>query len=436
MTSIFTIILIFGGAIFFHELGHYLIAKIFKQKIPEFAIGLGPTLFSYTDKNNTKWMLKLFPLGGYVKLPKLDSESKDICNPIERILIALAGPLGNFITAFVLATTLYIIGWEKPLDPNNVIGWSTPESIIQPGDKIIEVNNKKTNTWEEISWNVFLSTKKNKLNEPTSQFKVKKRKGGIKTYNIVTPIGGDFKIRQLKFSPTSSTTIDKIIPNSPAEIIGLQKNDKIISINGIKLYSNKMISTILHGNQDHKITVLRNKKTFKTKLYTKSAKITTTGKTAQLIGVYWNQEIKKIYPNPFKSIQKICKETFRGLGALINPKSDIGIKHMSSAPGIMKSIHKETKKGISYVLCTAILININLGILNLLPIPVLDGGHIALGIIEKIRKKRIIKKTRKVLERSCFVLLISLIFYISIQDIRFWNKGEDPNNKYYITPEF
>lgn len=435
MTSILTIILIFGGAIFFHELGHYLVARKLKQETPEFAIGFGPTIFSYTDKNNTKWMLKLLPLGGYVKIPNLDPNAKVVCKPLDRILIALAGPLGNFATAFTLAVLLFVIGWKQPIT-NNIVGWATPESAIQPGDTILEINNQKTPTWEQVGWNVFLSTKKNESGEPISHFKIKKENGEIQYLTIITPIGGDFEIRQMHFSPTSSTEIGGIMPGSPAQQVGLQKNDVITSIDTLPVYSTRMVSTMLKDGKKHDVTILRNQKIIQKTLYSQPAKITNNGKTQQLIGVYWNPAVHTTHPNPFQSIQKIVSETFRGLEALINPKSDIGIKHMSSAPGIMKAIHKETKKGIGFVLWTAILININLGILNLLPIPVLDGGHITLAIIEKLKGNPIPEKLRKISEVSCFLVLISLMLYISVQDIRFWDRGEDPNADHYIQPQF
>ena len=260
MTSILTIILIFGGAIFFHELGHYLVARKLKQKTPEFAIGFGPTIFSYTDKNNTKWMLKLLPLGGYVKIPNLDPNAEIVCNPLDRILIALAGPIGNFATAFILAVLLFVIGWKQPVKPNNTVGWATPESAIQPGDTILEINDQKTPTWEQVGWNVFLSTEKNELGEPISHFKIKKENGNIESLTVVTPIGGDFKIRQMHFSPTSSTVIGGIMPGSPAQMIGLQINDVITSIDTVPVYSTRMVSTILNDGKKHNITILRDQK--------------------------------------------------------------------------------------------------------------------------------------------------------------------------------
>ena len=433
MLSILTIIVIFGSAIFLHELGHYLACRFFRIKTPEFAVGFGPTLLKYTDSRETKWMLKIIPLGGYVKIPAMEPESKEPATTNQKIAIAIAGPLGNLFTGILAAAILWFSGWPQTPEKDSTIGWVSQElqaeTSLRPGDQLININGNEVKTWEEVAWAIILGTK-TQTSMPMTSFKTKSGKTGV----FATPIGGDYNIRQAGIDKISIPKISMVISQSPASKAGLMTGDIILEINDEPILSTKRIREISADGKNHEFKVKRADMTFTTKMRSEEAQITEDGQTLKMLGVYWKEDKAWQHPSVWESMQRAVSSTFRGIIALLNPKTDIGVQHMSSAPGIMKMIHVHSQTSLGHAAWMAIIININLAILNLLPIPALDGGHILIALIQKIKGKPVNPHIRRRIEIVCFLILIIFMIYVSVQDIRNWNRGED--NTEYIQPRF
>jgi len=309
-------ILIISFLIFFHELGHFLIAKLLKVKVEVFSIGFGKKLICKEFKG-TKWCISAIPLGGYVQMkgqddlhPTLKNYDKDSYlskTPFEKILILLGGPLFNFLLAFIIYLFIAFNGWPK-LAPviGDIIPNSPASKVLKPNDKIVKINNKKIKSWDDIPYIVEQS----------------------EILNIVVKRGNEY----IKVTLKPKVEITKNIFNEPIKrkVIGITPKGEIIKVHysffeAIKVAYDKFINDSL------------------------------------LI---------------IKGVQKLIT------GA-------IGIENLSGPIGIVDVTAKVANLGLVPLLLLTALLSVNLGVLNLLPIPALDGGHIMFNLYEAIFKKEI-----------------------------------------------
>lgn len=309
-------ILILSFLIFFHELGHFLIAKLLKVKVEVFSIGFGKKLICKEFKG-TKWCISAIPLGGYVQMkgqddlhPTLKNYDKDSYlskTPFEKILILLGGPLFNFLLAFIIYLFIAFNGWPK-LAPviGDIIPNSPASKVLKPNDKIVKINNKKIKSWDDIPYIVKQS----------------------EILNIVVKRGNEY----IKVTLKPKVEITKNIFNEPIKrkVIGITPKGEIIKVHysffeAIKVAYDKFINDSL------------------------------------LI---------------IKGVQKLIT------GA-------IGIENLSGPIGIVDVTAKVANLGLVPLLLLTALLSVNLGVLNLLPIPALDGGHIMFNLYEAIFKKEI-----------------------------------------------
>jgi len=314
-------LLVLSALIFFHELGHYLAARAVGVRVEVFSIGFGKKLFSFY-KFNTQWSISAIPLGGYVKMKGQDDsdpskksndpDSYTTKTPIERIFILIAGPLANFVLAFIL---YFIIGF-----------------------------------------------------------------GSI---NVLSSVVGD------------------VVQNSPAYKAGLQTDDKIVSINGIKIDSWKDMAKIISNSESSLDIAIERNGYIEHKILTPEFKITKNmfgedvkrkmiGISAK--GVMHKKDLTILESLNYAKEQTIFASTmiFTGLKKLII--GDLPAKDLGGVVSIVKLTSDASEAGWISVFFFAALISVNLGVLNLLPIPALDGGHIMFNTYELIFKKAVNEK--------------------------------------------
>jgi len=311
--SILVSLLVLSALIFFHELGHYLAARMMHVKVHVFSIGFGKKLFSF-NKFNTQWSISAIPLGGYVKMKgqddsdpgkkNYDDDSYTVKTPIERIFILLAGPLANFILAFIL---YFIIALGSP--------------------------------------------------------------------NVLSPV------------------IGKIVDNSPAYEAGLKTNDKIISINSVKIDTWEMMAkTISSSSGSLNLEIKRGNyiefKTLTPKI-SKAKNMFNETVERKMIGIGSAGVTHPLKLSFFELFSYATDKTvfastmiFTGLEKLV--VGDVPAKELGGVISIVKITSDATEAGWMSVLFFAALISVNLGVLNLLPIPALDGGHIMFNLYEFI----------------------------------------------------
>ncbi len=448
------VIVLFNLLIAVHELGHFLAAKWRGLYIEQFGIWFGKPLWQ-KKINGVLYTLGSIPAGGFVKLPQLapmdviegkadmDRQALPPISALDKIIVAIAGPIFSLLLALAFACIVWGVG--RPVgesDVTTVIGYVMPDSSaakvgLQPGDKILAIDGNRVSRFlgmdDSVMWNVVRSEGE------TVPVKFE-RDGQVQTVQV-TPYKADTKgwrrksVRQLLILPAETSIIDKVEPNTPAAKAGLQPKDVVLGFNGKRMYSPVALADYIekHPKDELALDLERGGKTFTAKVT--PALLPTEGATRARIGIGWdaNGKVFTAHPNPVEQVYKSVTSTLETLGAVASPKSDVKFQHMSGPIGIGHVFYMlfTSDSGWQRALWFAVILNVNLAILNMLPIPVLDGGHIVLAIIESIRRKPVNIRLLEIVQTGCAALIIGYIAYVSFFDIGdlFGSKGERPHPK-------
>ena len=402
------IIFLLGFLIFIHEGGHFLIAKLCKVKVNEFAIGFGPTIWKRQGKE-TKYALRLIPLGGFVSMEG-EEEASDAEGSFskasipKRIAIVVAGATVNIIFGLVI---YFVLMASTGVYVSNVVDYPTQgeeaEKVgIQSGDKIIEINGQKINIKDDIT-NILENYNGENLN-----LKIE-RDGNIIDINMV-PV--ERKVKSTGIYLSNDSKIIAIDKGSAAEKQGIQTNDNIIKVDGQNV-----------NGDPYQVLDLISKNTGETILFTleRNGEYIDVNLIPDYIPQYYLGIAFKMAENTFinhvqygltetkeftLSIVENLKQLFSGKISVDQMMGPVGISDMvASTNGLQDFI---------YILA---LISLSLGVTNLLPIPALDGGKIVLLIIEAIRRKPLKPETEATITLIGFSLLITLSLYVTYNDV-------------------
>ena len=437
---ILLIILIFNLIIFIHELGHFLAAKWKGIKVDRFQIWFGKAIWE-KKIGEVYYSLGWIPAGGFVSLPQIEAlehsspkegENLEKAKPLDKIIVAGAGPLFSFLFAIFIACFVWVLGKPQTIIPSTQIGFIQKNSPaekanLKEGDEIIAVNGDLVTSFagslDSVKEKIILSEKK------TISFLVKRKR-------IEKPISitSQFKIpenrwferkgfRQVGISPVIPLKINRIIPNSPAEKANLQINDFILKANGIQILHPAKLNEITtqKGENPFQVTIQRGKKQFQTTITPQKPQ--EPKNSPAILGITFDTQIltetKLDYPSPIQQIKLSLKTMFITLSKVISPKSSINLSHLSGPVGIAKHQFNllKSEHNIQWSLWFLVLLNVNLAVLNLLPFPVLDGGHILLSSLEGISGRRIASKFLIGIQSFFGILLISLLLYVTSKDI-------------------
>lgn len=400
-----------------HEFGHFLIAKARGIVVEIFSIGFGPKIFSF-NWHGTEYRFSLLLFGGYVKFmgDELEEQNRNIpggfytVNPATRILVCLAGGFFNVILAWVLYVVIFIQG--KPVSEdflNTVVGEVKKESIAQkigviPGDKIVSINNKPVVTWEELVYSIALS----KTEEVTIEID---RNGQIISKSTVMTPDPETGVKMLGVGPKETIIVDQVVLES-----GLKTGDNIIAVNGERVFRLEPLIKTIRKSKDVEITltVIRDGQELDIKAVPKKRQSEEYATIGFAPGTKWTI----IYPKPWEQFWDDLVRTWRTLSGLIT--RDIPVKALSGPVGIVGIIGLSLQIGWIPLLSIIALISLNLGIVNLLPIPVLDGGHIMFNLLEAIRKRPLSIKTIMRIQNVFTGLIVLLALYVTYNDILRW----------------
>ena len=420
------VIFLFGAAVFVHEWGHYYVARKCGMKVEAFAIGFGPKIVSWT-RDGIEYSWRWIPAGGFVKLPQmitseaLEGGNKDEqispAPPWARILVAVAGPLMNVVFAFVVATIIYFVGLPMLVNPS-FIGYVAPDSAeaklgIKAGDRIVEVQGKKVTTWEAVQETAALA-RTNIL--PV----VIERAGERKTYHLEAKASEVIGVKVLNLEPQEHPTVAGTQSAGAAATAGVQKGDTLVSYSGVPLFGRDQLIKLVQQNADKPADLVvergPNKEKHTFKLVAKH-----DGKAYRIGILFGNEtkyEVQKPGPHPWDQVSMVWDRTLGVFGALLHSKQT-GVKasDLSGPVGIFAMlsyyVHTDYRLALSFL----VLLNINLAILNMMPLPVLDGGHIVMALIESIFRRPLPVKIQEYVTTVFAVLLISFMVYVSYHDL-------------------
>ncbi len=435
------VLVLFNLLIVVHELGHFLAARWRGLYIEKFGVWFGKPLWKKTI-NGVQYSLGSLPFGGFVALPQLapmdiiegkadvDRAKLAPISALDKIIVAVAGPLFSLLLALFFACVVWVVGHPVgESDSTTIVGYVMPDSPaqkvgLQPGDKILEVDGKRVTRFlgmnNSVSWNVVRSE--------GDKIPVKfQRDGNVQTvwvepYKAETRGWRRKSMRQLLIFPAETPIIDKVEPNTPAAAAGLRPHDIIRGFDQTPLYNPIALLEYIskHPNDQLVLHVERGGATFDVPV--KPTLLPTEGEMKPRIGIQWDTTGKMsiAHPNPIEQIYNSVTSTLKTIGAVASPKSDVKLQHLSGPIGIGRIYYLlfQNERGWQLALWFSVILNVNLAILNMLPIPVLDGGHIVLAIIESVRRKPVNMRVLEVVQTSCAMLIIGYMLYVTFFDVQ------------------
>ncbi len=430
--SVFAFIVLVGFLIWFHELGHFLFAKLFGVKVEVFSVGFGPPLIA-KRWGETLYQVALIPLGGYVKLYGEDVKVDDprafsSKSPLQRILIAFAGPLFNIVLTVLLLTLVYSVGIEtaKYTKEPAVIGYVEEGSWadkagIRAGDRILEINGNKVEKWEDLKATVVKLAVSGKKEVSV----VLERNGKRVTLKAPAP-DVDSIANDLGLNPDLPPVVGRVFKNlpglgtSPAYQVGLKEGDVILEVNGKKVSSwYEVVKLIRKSNgKPVKLKIKRGEKIFVKEVVPAVDPVT----KRSVIGISPLVETVKITYSPSEALslalertKELTVMTFQIIGGLIT--GQVSAKNIGGPIAIAQFAGQAAESGLIPFLSSMAFISLQLGIFNLLPLPVLDGGLILLFLLEMIRGRPMPDKFKEYWQKVGFALIITLMVFVVINDI-------------------
>ncbi len=417
----------FGLTIFIHEFGHFLMAKRRGMKIERFSMGFGPAIWQW-KRDGIEYRISWIPFGGYVALPqmapmealegKTESKPEELppASPESKTLVAFFGPVMNMVLAFVIAFIVWGVGMPMPSN-STVVGWVDPDSPeehagIRPGDKVVAINGRPVKRWTEIRGEVVNS------HEPNIAITLE-REG--KPYQCQLEIEADEHggAKMVSLYPESRPFAQRIIPGSPAEQAGLLPGDKFLAVDGVPIVSADQLRGIIGSRADQltEVKVLRHGQPVIVKVTPQI--LEQKAKRAQM-GVRLGDEIVRPGPTPLDQIWESLQMMGYTAKALIHYKeTGVGLGDLSGPVGIVGGLWAMIAYGgVRSGLWLAVVLNVNLAVLNLLPVPVLDGGHILFALIEWVRRKPLNARLVNATQTAFAALIITFMLYVTFHDFQ------------------
>jgi len=425
--------IVLGVIIVLHELGHFLVAKFFGIRVETFSVGFGPRLagFRYGE---TDYRISAFPLGGYVKMAGENPTDNLTGDPREflskpkwqRFLVAAAGPAMNIVLAVVLLTGVYMYGSEIPAYWNEpaVVGIVEQNSAaakagIQPGDRIVALDGKLDPSWQEVGDKIITNA--------GSPLSVKLKRDGSIIQTTLTPNrevqdgpAGPTEVGEAGFCPVLPVVVKKVWKGYPGEEAGLQPGDEIKGVNGIELAAAcRPIQAIIKDipTDAFPITILRQGQMKEIQVKTKLDE-----ENQKRIGMdipYPMVQVKHGFSEALQQSVAMNKEQatlmFQVIGKLF--KRQASLNQLAGPIGIVRVSGQAYEMGAGALVRLMAFISLNLGVLNTLPIPILDGGVMLLILVESIIRRDLSLRVKERIVQVGFVFLLLLTVLVLYNDV-------------------
>jgi regulator of sigma E protease len=445
--SLISLIVVLGVLIFVHEGGHFLMARFLGVGVEKFSLGFGPRIFGKTV-GRTDYRISAIPLGGYVKMvgedPDSEIDPQDLPlsfthkNVYKRMLIVAAGPVFNLLLAvFIFFVSFSIVGIDdiRPLVKSVAKDSPAEQAGFRLEDRIVSINGKGIQSWYDIKKAVTASSGAPLLLivERDSELFDIRAAAEMKTGRDI--LGDDVKYYDLGISalPVIEAIIGEASKGFPAEKAGLKKGDRIIGINGIPVnsWAEMREEIAASGGNRLKLKIQRDDLVFQVGLVPKlTVQKDRTGNKVEryLIGISTGEiaipeelRIRKRF-SPVTAFSESLKQTWfvidvtlRGIVKMVD--GSISRDNLGGPIMIAQMAGQQAKAGIGKLIQFIAFISINLAILNFLPIPILDGGHLMFFSIEAIRGRPVSLRVREVAQQAGMFILLMLMVFVFYNDI-------------------
>ena len=428
-----------------HEYGHYIVAKKLGVKILRFSIGFGKPLWKKRfGEDQTEFVIAALPLGGYVKM--LDARETEVDAKEEhreftrqsvwiRIAIVAAGPIFNFIFAIFAYWLMFIVGVSgiKPIIGDVDADGLAKKAGLVSGYEIVAINKNRTPIWDVAVKNIIPSI----VDRSKAELELKDKSGQFFTRTLdFTATMGEIKVEKLfeqlgfkPWRPNIKPVVGAVLDGSPALNAGFKNDDVIVSVNNVKTPDWLDVVEIVSSKPAEILQVVISRNGVETTLQVIPEKIVRNGNTVGRLGLShkagasYPEEMRithgygvfEAIPSAFVRTWDFSVLTLKMMGKIFT--GEISIKNLSGPVSIAQYAGYSASAGLARFLDFLAIVSISLGVLNLLPIPILDGGHLTYYIIEVIRKKPVSEETQEFASRIGMILLFSLMGVALYNDI-------------------
>lgn len=451
MQTLFYTFIAFGILVTFHEYGHFWVARRCNVRVEKFSIGFGKKLFSWRDKHNTEFVLAALPLGGYVKmLDEREGEINEEDRPfaftqktvLQRMAIISAGPIANFLLAVVVYWFLFLAG-EKGLAP--VIGDVATESLasqagLEVGMEITAVDGIETTTWASVNRQLFdfigttgdipLSVR---YADSSSEFQVL-----VAVTSWLRDADNPSPIRELGLQPTfefEALILGPVSESGSGFKGGLREGDSLLAVNGIEIDSadgfiqqvsgaigQPLVIDLERPNKDSAGSRFLVVEVTPEKVLKNGAFVGQLGIQLGVKGSYPEQLIRQVKHSIFSAFTRAVDETVSTAGFILSSLGklligELSAKNLSGPITIAKMAGDTGKAGVENFIRFVAILSIMLGVMNLLPIPVLDGGHLVYCVVEWVKGSPVSDHVQIIGYKIGFFLLIGLMIFATFNDL-------------------
>jgi regulator of sigma E protease len=425
VTTLLSFLFVLGVLVFVHELGHFLAARRLGVRVLVFSLGFGPKLFKFRQ-GDTEYCLSVVPLGGYVKMAGENPDEARSGQPDEflsrtkweRFQILIMGPVMNILLAVVVMAVVFAQGAEVPVyqDQPAVVGAVVPGSPaeragIQRGDQIITVASDAIDTWEDLL--IAVGTR------PDRDVSLTLLRDGETRAMTVRPVPQTrYEIGNIGVLPDINPVVQSVIAGDVADKAGMKGGDVVLAVNGDRMVTQKHLIDAIsrNGGRQIELTVRRD-----------SQEVTITATPEQrgdrgMLGVYVGEQTKSFTPGPLEAVQLSIERNiefsgliFRTLGGLFT--GETSPRQLMGPVAIAQLSGESAEAGWRALFMLMASISLNLGLLNLMPIPVLDGGHILVMALEGVAGRDFSMAVKEKMLFVGLVLLLMLMVTVIYNDL-------------------
>lgn len=442
---IFLVVMFFNLMIFVHELGHFLAGKWRGAYIDRFQIWFGKAIWQ-KKIGGVQWGIGWIPAGGFVSLPQMEDmqavEGKaDVpaglkpLKALDKVIIAAAGPFFSLLLAYVFACIVWVAGKPVSEVAGTTIGYIPADSPaaaagLLAGDVITAVDGRPVTKWvgnmEGVKELVAMSEHEKitfAVDRPAAD-------GSVQHLEIQSGFRVPEKkwwqrgaLRQVGISPAAPCVVGQVLPNSPADKAGLQPGQVITDVNGTPVYSPAAVTAAAEAGEPIQLT-LRGADGAESTVELAAA-VPQNWQGAEgafpIMGFLWGdrQEVELEYPSAQAQVNQGFKFMGDTLAKVCAPGSNVGMEHLSGPVGIGTYLYRmlEAPGGWKLILWFAVILNVNLAVLNILPLPVVDGGHVVLGCAEMLLRRPVSGKLLDMVQLGFMFVLMAFFLFVTFKDV-------------------
>jgi regulator of sigma E protease len=424
--TILAFVFVLGVLIFVHELGHFLMARRIGVRVLTFSLGFGPKILNF-HYGDTDYCISIIPLGGYVKMAGENPEDQRTGAADEflskskwqRFQVLVMGPVMNVVLALVVMTVVLYQGAQVPLFDQQpvVIGTFADNSParaagLQVGDRIIAIDGKPVDNWDQFSMTIVTKARKDVAITYV-------RDGKTDTVTVVPTAQGKFDMGEIGIQPTIHPQLGELTPGMPAAEAGLQTGDVIMAVGDQKdvTYEHLLDAIKSHNGQPLQFTIRRNGQLHQ---------ITVTPRMSgdkPMIGAQISAfETRMVEPGPIEALKLSAQKNWEWTRLIVETlvglfTRETSVKQLMGPVAIADLSGSAAEAGWIPLFSLMAMISLNLGLLNLMPIPVLDGGHIFILFLESLARRDFSMRVKEKMLLAGFVLLLALMVTVIYNDL-------------------